>query len=280
MTKIANLIKELRLKTKAGFLDCKKALIANNYDLQKSILWLQEKNKVAALNRRQQTKELNQGIVATVVDNNYGLIFKLACETDFVAENQEFINFKDFFQANLKNLKFQADENKQQLTSILNLKIANQKTIQNKIDDLIAQFKEKIVLEKLTLFSKSESQGFGYYTHNNYKNAAFIKFKNKIDFQLGKQLAMHIVAMKPIYLSTKDVEPKEIEIQENLAKKNFENSKKPKFIIEKIVAGKLQKYYQDVCLLEQSYIFNSKQTIKNVLKNINNSIINFKLYQI
>jgi len=280
MKKIADLIKELRLKTRAGFLDCKKALIESKYNIEHAIIWLKEKNKISALNKRKETRELNEGIVDVNVLNNKAVIFKLACETDFVAQNKDFVNFTQTLLNSVLNSSITNKDLENNLQAILDLKSSNNETIQEKIDALISQYKEKIVLEKVSIFNKQDQESFGYYSHNDLKTAALIKFEKNIDPQLGKQFAMHVVAMKPTYLNKDQVEKKDLDIERKILAKKLKSLNKPEFIKEKIIQGKLEKYYSNVCLLNQSFIFELKKSVLDVLKETNNNIINFKLYQI
>ena len=263
MNNTVDLIKDLRNKTGAGFLDCKNALNENQNDLEKSIEYLRKKGIAKA--SKKMSRIAADGLI--IVNSNNGNIsaIEINSETDFVAKNKDFISFcKEVASINFKN---EADLNK-----LNKSKMDNGKTVEENLVTLISKIGEKITIRRAKFFNKEGNNYF--YVHNSSeknigKVISIVKLSgiNKQDIDsVGNKLAMHIAAQSPIAINQdgikKDILNKELEI----IKEELKNSGKKEDIIEKIAAGKIKKFISDNTLLNQTWIMDTKMTVNQFLK--------------
>ena len=266
MSQITTLIKELREKTGAGFLDCKKSLEENNNDMEKSIETLRKKGLAKA--SKKMDREANEGAVGIYSNNDLIVIIKVNSETDFAAKSDIFLNFLD----NLGELALK--NNNINLDKQVFLKLPYEgETIENYFNNMIAKIGENLILNDLIIMNNSDSN-FSYYIHNSYKDnigkiISTIKYSSKtyndeIE-KLSKNLCMHVAAMKPESLDIDDLESEIITKEQNIQKELILSSGKPENIVEKILEGKMKKFYSEVTLLNQTYILDQEKTIKSLL---------------
>ncbi len=256
-------VSELRQKTGAGMMDCKKALTEADGDFEKAIEILRKKGAAVAAKRA--GRSANEGLVLTKVseDGTFGSIVEVNCETDFVANSDDFINFA----GHVVNSVF---ENKPANVDELMEKDSDLKT---KLTDVIGKIGEKIEVSRLA--NESAENGLVVdYIHPGSKLGVMVKFENVKDGKdeltlLGKDVAMQVAAMRPICVYReevpKDTIDKEIEIYKEVSRKEG----KPENILEKIAQGKLNKFYQENCLFEQAYIKDNSKTISDLIKDFN-----------
>ena len=259
------LIKELRQKTGAGFLDCKKSLEENNNDIEKSIEALRKKGLAKA--SKKSDRAANEGAVGIYFNKNITALIKVNSETDFAAKSDTFLDFLD----NLGNFLLENNTNINK-NEFLNLTYQNG-TVQDFFNSMIAKIGENLILNDLQIMENHNSN-FEYYIHNSYRNnigkiISLIEYSankesNEIKI-LSKNLCMHIAAMKPESLDIYDLDKKLIEKEEKIQKELILNSGKPSNIVDKILEGKMKKFYSDITLLNQSYILDQDKTIKKVL---------------
>ena len=282
MNDLMESIKNLREITGAGFLDCKKALEENNHDIDLSIDFLRKKGLAKA--NKKSSREAKEGAIGIYSNDEISTIIQINTETDFAAKNEVFLNFMDQigeYSLEIKDTNFSI-ENFLDSTQ-------NGRKISDYFKDIIAKIGENIILTKLYINEHKENY-FSYYVHNSYKKnigkiATLISYKVNEDDEesklLAKNLCMHIAASKPLSLNVgnlnKDIIEKEKEIQLDLIK----SSGKPENIIEKILEGKMKKFYSESTLLNQNYILDPDLTVDKVInefsKKNNFEIINYNL---
>ena len=265
MASITELIKELREKTGAGFLDCKKSLEENNNDIEKSIEALRKKGLAKA--SKKTDRVANEGAVGIFSNNNITALIKLNSETDFAAKSDTFLDFLDA----LGNIVLNNDNinNKDEL---LNLKYENG-LVKDFLNSMIAKIGENLILSDL-IIKDNKNSDYSYYIHNSYKKnigkiISTIQYScNNNDAQiqsLSKNLCMHIAAMKPESLDIDDLDNKVIEKEEKIQKELILNSGKPSNIVDKILQGKMKKFYGEVTLLNQSYILDQEKSVRDII---------------
>ena len=284
MNELMNNIKNLREMTGAGFLDCKLALKENNDDIQKSIDYLRKKGLIKA--SKKSTRETNEGAVGVYFNENQAVMIEINAETDFATKNEIFLNFFD----NIGNIALKLDNLEKISIKDLLSKKYNDKVLSENFTDIISKIGENIVLKKLLVVQKNQDEQFFSYTHNSYKKnigkiCVLLKAKvgdnNEETQQFGKNLCMHIAASKPLSLDINGLEPEIIEREKKVLRETILSSKKPENIIEKILEGKMNKFFSDVTLLNQPYILDTDKKVENVIedfsKNNNFKILNYKL---
>ena len=275
MSNIANLIKDLREKTGAGFLDCKKSLEKNNNDIEKSIEDLRKKGLAKA--SKKSDRVANEGAVGIYSNNDITAIIKVNSETDFAAKSETFLDFLD----SLGRLILENNSiiNKDQF---LVLKYEDG-TINDYFNSMIAKIGENLILNDL-LIKENKKTNYAFYIHNSYKNnigkiISLVEYtvskKDEEIKNLTKNLCMHIAAMKPESLDIADLDKNFVENEKKIQKELILNSGKPLNIIDKILEGKMKKFYSDVTLLNQSYILDQDKTIRTVIDQYSQS--DFKL---
>jgi len=258
----ASLVNELRKKTGAGMMDCKKALTEANGDMEKAIEILRKKGASVAAKRAEKTA--NEGLILTrVTDNNKtGIIVEVNCETDFVAKSSDFISFANDV------LNSIAEKKPKTVSELL-----QSDSINNKLNDILGKIGEKIEISRFVV--DTIENGFVVdYVHPGSKLGVLVKFQNVNNASeglagIGKDIAMQVAAMKPICVYReevpKDLVEKEIDIYKEISRKEG----KPEQILEKIAAGKLNKFYQENCLVEQEFIKDNSKTVGDLIKEFN-----------
>lgn len=256
------LIKDLREKSGAGMADCKKALEETNGDIPKAIEYLRKKG--AAMATKRADKIAKEGAVKSSIsdDKTKGVIVEINCETDFVAKGDGFQNFTQ----NIANIALANDVN--DAAHLLSVKGPDGLTVQEIIDGMMGSVGEKIELRRVRLI-KVDGGFVSTYIHFGSKVGAIVGLKGKFTEEandIGQKMAMQVVAMTPINVRrdevSADVIEKELEIYQTQAR----NEKKPENIIEKITLNRLEKFFQENCLLEQEYIQDSSKSVGDLLK--------------
>jgi elongation factor Ts len=268
----AKMVKDLRDKTGAGLMDCKKALVENNGDFDKAIDWLREKGISKA--EKKASRVAAEGLVDVQVDGNAAVIFELNCETDFVAKNDKFMALtKKVGQALIEAKPENEDE-------ALNVDIDG-KALKDELLSQTATIGEKITFRRYELVKKEDNQVFGSYVHFGGSIAAVVVL-NGDDEEVARNIAMHVAASNPQYISRDEISEDVIKHETEVLKaqalnENAESDKpKPENIIEKMVIGRLNKNFKDICLMSQPYVKNPDETIKSYLKSQGVSIALFK----
>lgn len=254
---IASMVKELRERTGAGMLDCKKALEATDGNMEKAIDWLREKGISKAA--KKSSRIAAEGIANVIIEGNEAVIIEINSETDFVAKNDEFKKLVNLISTVLiKNNVNTVDE-------ALKIKI-EEGTLKDTITKMIAIIGEKIELRRFIKVIKNDNEIFGSYLHMGGKIATLCIIENSND-EVAKDVAMHIAAMNPLYLDRDEVPIEEVEKEKSINKEQIINDGKPEEIVEKIVEGKINKYFKEVCLKEQIFIKNNDMSVGKYVEN-------------
>ena len=248
----ASLVKELREKTGAGMLDCKKALEATNADLNAAADWLREKGISKAAKKADRIAA--EGVAAIKVDGNNAVVVEVNSETDFVAKNEEFKVLVDaILDAILAN----------EVSTIEDVLAVPYEdgTIESLIIDKTAKIGEKLSFRRFEKVTKKDSESFGDYIHMGGKIAVLTVVDNTTE-EVAKDVAMHAAAMRPQYVKSSDVPTEELEKEKNIMREQLINEGKPADKIDNILVGKVNKYYEEVCLENQIFVkAENKETV-------------------
>lgn len=247
MAVTASMVKELREKTGAGMMDCKKALTETGGDMEKAIEYLREKGLATAAKKADRVAA--EGLTRVEVSGNLAALVEVNCETDFVAKNAEFQNFlSEVSQHLIKQRPKTVDE---ALAQTLD---GENQTLQERLNGLISKIGENIKLRRFEIVEKRDSDAFGAYIHMGGNISVLAVLENTTNESLAKDVAMHIAAMNPRYISRDDVSEDVLNKEREILKQQALNEGKPEHIVEKMVAGRLNKFYKEVCLLEQEFV--------------------------
>jgi elongation factor Ts len=277
MSDIEN-VKKLRQSTGAGFKDCNSALKESNGNLEKAAELLRIKGIAKA--SKKMTRNAKEGVVAVTGDLRKTSIIEVNCETDFVAKNDDFVNFVK----ELSEINNVCSSNKEKLVKY---KMNNNKTVEDNLIDLIAKIGEKITIGRNCTLENINSQNF-IYQHSIIKDnlsklGVIVSLETaekseKVDL-LGKQLSMHIAASNPIALNHEQIEEEIIKKEMNLIAEELKNSGKPDDIAKKISIGKINKFKEDNSLMTQDWVMEPKKKVKDILKEINLSDLKIKEFK-
>ena len=256
-------VKELRDKTGAGMLDCKKALEACNGNMDEAVDWLREKGISKAA--KKESRVAAEGLCKIEVKDNKAVILEVNSETDFVAKNEEFVNFVNYLADTIINNDLKTRE------EVLSFD-DNGETVEAKLVSLTAKIGEKISFRRCELVEKEENQVFGSYLHMGGKIGALVVLENTKE-EVAKDVAMHIAAMAPVCVTRENVPVDLVEHESKVIKEQVMNEGKPADIAEKMVVGRLNKFYKEICLEEQEFIKDSSVTVGNYVKNNGGSIV-------
>ena len=268
-------VKKLRSTTGAGFKDCNSALKEASGDLDKAIEILRIKGVSKA--SKKMSREANEGLVFICGDEKKTSIIEINCETDFVAKNDDFLNFtKEIGEIN--------NSVNSDIEKLNNSKMKNGSTVSQNLIDLIAKIGEKITIGRSKTLENSKSKIF-VYNHSIVKDnlsklgvivsLEFDKSSKDIE-QFGKQLSMHIAASNPMSIDKKDIHENIIEKEMEIIKEELKSLGKPKEIAEKISLGKINKFKEDNSLLTQDWVMDPKFKVKDVLAKVDSKNLNIK----
>ncbi len=258
MAVTASMVKELREKTGAGMLDCKKALEAANCDMEEAIKWLREKGIAKA--EKKASRVAAEGLCNVVVKGNQAVVYEVNSETDFVAKNQKFIDLLNQIGEAIVNSDAKCTDCALQLE-------VNGKSLNEVILEASGTIGEKLSLRRVQRIVKTDSQVFGIYKHMG-GTIVTLSVLDGSDEEAAKDVSMHVAAMSPKYVSKEDVSAEELQKEREilLAQAMNENEQsakpKPQQIIEKMVEGRLNKELQEMCLLSQQFVKNPDQTVE------------------
>lgn len=250
-------VKELREKTGAGMLDCKKALEENNGDMEKAIDWLREKGIAKAA--KKESRIAAEGLCQIKVDGNTAVILEVNSETDFVAKNEEFTNFVDYLADQIL-----AND----VTTVEDVLAINDggETINDKLVALVAKIGEKISFRRFEKVTKEDDSNFGTYKHMGGKIGVIVVVKGANE-EVAKDVAMQACAMNPTGLNRDSIPAEVVEREAKIIKEQVMAEGKPEDIAEKMVTGRLNKFYKEVCLVEQAFIKDSGMSVADYVKN-------------
>lgn len=260
----ASLVKELREKTGAGMLDCKKALEETNGDINVAADWLREKGISKAAKKADRIAA--EGVAAIKINGNNAVIVEVNSETDFVAKNDE---FKELVNTILDII---INNDVKSLEDVLAISVGDG-TIESLIIDKTAKIGEKLSLRRFEKVTKKDSESFGDYIHMGGK-IAVLTTVDKVNEEVAKDVAMHAAAMRPLFVKSSEVPVEDIEKEKDIMREQLLNEGKPADKIDGILIGKVKKYYEEVCLEDQIFVKSeNKETVSKFVAN-NGGIIN------
>ena len=266
----ANMVKELREQTGAGMLDCKKALTETNGNMEEAITWLREKGISKAA--KKQTRIAAEGLALAKVEGNKAVIVEVNSETDFVAKNPEFTGLVNDIADAILNSSVSTIED------VMKLEI-NGTSIENMIIDKTATIGEKLSFRRFELVVKEDNQVFGTYSHMGGKIVTLAVLEGN-DTEVAKDVAMQIAAMKPLYLDKDSVPSERVEKERNILTEQAENEGLDSNRIPMIVNGRLNKFYEEVCLLEQGFVKENKMKVSKYVESKNMKVLSFVRYEV
>ena len=267
----ASLVKELREKTGAGMLDCKKALEANNGDINASIDWLREKGISKAAKKADRIAA--EGVAAILIKGNKAVIIEVNSETDFVAKNEKFTDMVN------EILSVIIESNATTLEEVLKLS-TSEGTVEDLITARTATIGEKLSLRRVEVVTKKDSESFGDYIHMGGK-IAVLTVVDGADSATAKDVAMHAAAMKPLYVKSSEVPTDVLDKEKEIMREQLLNEGKPEDKIENILVGKVKKYYEDVCLENQIFVKAvNKETVAEFVKNNGGTITSMIRFEV
>ena len=264
-------VKDLREKTGAGMLDCKKALEASEGNMEKAIEWLREKGIAKA--SKKESRIAAEGLSEIFVDGNKAVILEVNSETDFVAKNEEFKNFISTVGNAILNSGVTT------MDDAMNLKLENGQTISDYLVALIAKIGEKISFRRFEFVLKNDNESFGVYSHLGGKISVLTVLEGA-NSEVAKDVSMHAAAMRPLYMRRDEVPEEVLEHERGIIKEQAINEGKPAEIAEKMVNGRINKYYKEVCLLEQEFIKDSDKSVEQFVKDNNGTIKKMVRYEV
>ena len=267
MSDIEN-IKKLRQSTGAGFKDCNAALKESNGDLDKAVEILRVKGIAKA--SKKMSRDAKEGVIVVSGDSQKTSIIEVNCETDFVAKNDDFLNF-------VKELSEINNKCSSDIDKLNNSAMANGKLVKENLVSLIAKIGEKITIGKTSTIENSNSQNF-IYQHSIIKDnvsklGVVVSIETTEDNDqiksFGKQLSMHIAASNPIALNSNEIKEDIIKKEKELIAEELKSSGKPEEIAKKISIGKINKFKEENSLMTQDWVMEPKKKVKDILSEIN-----------
>ena len=266
----ASMVKDLREKTGAGMMDCKKALVECNGDMDKAIDYLREKGISKAAKKAERIAA--EGLSNIYIKGNDAVVVELNSETDFVAKNSEFKELLDKIGNTILDNKVETMED------ALNAKCGNE-TINELIVNATAKIGEKISLRRFEKVTKTDSQVFGSYLHMGGKISSLTVVEGDKE-DVARDVAMQAAAMRPLYINVESVPAEDLEHEKAVIKEQVINEgKKPEFA-DKIVEGRLRKFYEETVLEEQVFIKDSGLTVKAYLENNGSKLVKLVKYEV
>ena len=265
----ASMVKDLREATGAGMLDCKKALEASNGNMEEAITWLREKGISKAAKKA--SRIAAEGLAVAKVNGNRAIVVEVNSETDFVAKNEEFKNLVNTIAETVLNSDAKTVEDANKLT-------VDGKTIEELVVDKTATIGEKLSFRRFEILEKEDSQVFGTYSHMGGKIVALTKLEK--DEELAKDIAMQVAAMRPLYLDRDNVPADVLEKERTILHEQAENEGLDPNKIDMIVNGRINKYYEEVCLVDQGFIKENKMKVNKYVDSKGSKIISFVRYEV
>ncbi|MCY8231831.1 translation elongation factor Ts [Priestia endophytica] len=268
----AQMVKELREKTGAGMMDCKKALTQTEGDMEKAIDFLREKGIAKAAKKADRIAA--EGLTQIEVQGNEAVIIEVNSETDFVAKNEGFQNLTKEISTHLLAAKPAS------LEEALESKMENGETLQGHINNAIAKIGEKLSLRRFALKTKGDNDAFGAYLHMGGRIGVLTVLEGTTDEAVAKDVAMHIAAINPKYISRDAVSEEEVAREREVLTQQALNEGKPEKIVAKMVEGRLGKYFEEICLLDQAFVKDSDQKVGKFVSSKGATVADFTRYEV
>lgn len=268
----AGLVKELREKSGAGMLDCKKALEATSGNIDEAMDWLREKGISKAMKKAERIAA--EGMAAILEDGNQAVCIEVNSETDFVAKNEEFTSMVN----QILRAILDSDVADGDIDAALALPV-EEGTIQDLIVNKTAKIGEKLSLRRFAKITKTDAQNFGSYIHMGGKIAVLTLVEGASQ-EVAKDVSMHAAAMRPMYVRREDVEADVLEKEKNVLTEQAMNEGKPEEIAKKMVEGRIRKYYEEVCLEEQPFVKDADMNVRTFVEKNGGSIVTMIRYEV
>ena len=250
----AQMVKELRDNTDAGMMECKKALVETDGDMQAAVEYLRKAG--IAKSEKRADRATKEGKVYIAADGNKVVAIEILCETDFVAGNEKFV---EYVQQAAKNILDNTNGDGDITEAAQNIEAEN-------LAALFTKFGEKMVLRRAVRFEAAGQ--LGSYIHGGGKIGVIVEVEGSCDADVVKALCLHIAAYNPLYVSSAEVPAEAVAKEKEIASAQLAAEGKPANIIEKIVNGKINKWYSDICLLDQPWIHDDKSCFKKLYPNV------------
>ena len=267
----ASMVKDLRTQTGAGMMDCKKALVEAEGDIAKAVDILREKGLSQAAKKASRVAAEGAGGSAVSEDGKTGTILEVNCETDFVGTNEDFRNLAASIADQILAV------NPADVEALLDSEIDGKK-VRDLVTEAVAKIGENISVRRFVRYESAEGKVYSY-IHGGGKIGVLVEMIGADD-ELGKDIAMQVAAANPSYLDRTQVSQAEIDHEKEVLAVEARNEGKPENIIEKMVIGRINKYYKEVCLVDQEFIKDGDLTISKLLKSKNASVVRFARYQL
>ncbi|HCW9301379.1 TPA: elongation factor Ts [Staphylococcus aureus] len=268
----AKLVKELREKTGAGMMDCKKALTETDGDIDKAIDYLREKGIAKAAKKADRIAA--EGLVHVETKGNDAVIVEINSETDFVARNEG-------FQELVKEIANQVlDTKAETVEALMETTLPNGKSVDERIKEAISTIGEKLSVRRFAIRTKTDNDAFGAYLHMGGRIGVLTVVEGSTDEEPARDVAMHIAAINPKYVSSEQVSEEEINHEREVLKQQALNEGKPENIVEKMVEGRLRKYLQEICAVDQDFVKNPDVTVEAFLKTKGGKLVDFVRYEV
>ncbi|WP_158737719.1 translation elongation factor Ts [Alteribacillus sp. YIM 98480] len=268
----ASMVKELREKTGAGMMDCKKALSETDGNMEEAVNYLREKGISKAAKKADRVAA--EGLTYVTNEGNKAVIVEVNAETDFVAKNENFQNL-------VQNIAgYLLEKEPADVEAALSGEMENGATLEAYINDQIAKIGEKISLRRFEVVQKDDNAAFGAYLHMGGRIGVLTLLEGTTDEDLAKDIAMHVAAINPSYVSRDEVPAEETEKEREVLKQQALNEGKPENIVEKMVEGRINKYFEQICLLDQEFVKDSDQKVGKYVKSKGASVKTFVRYEV
>ena len=266
----ASMVKELRETSGAGMLDCKKALEATNGNMEEAINWLREKGISKAAKKA--SRIAAEGLAFAKVDGNKAVIVEVNSETDFVAKNEEFKSLVN------EIADIVLENNPKNVEEALEV-VSNGKKLSDIISEKVATIGEKLSFRRFEVLEKEDSQIFGTYSHMGGKIVTLVILEGN-DVELAKDIAMQAAAMRPLYLNRDEVPTDRIEKERAVLTEQAENEGLDQNKLQMIVNGRLNKFFEEICLVDQGFIKENKMKVSKYVESKNSNIVKFVRYEV
>lgn len=267
----ASLIKELRDISGAGLMDCKKALEASDGNIDKAMDYLREKGISKAA--KKEGRIAAEGLSTVLIEGNNAAVVEVNCETDFVAKNEKFVNLVNMI------AKLIASNDVKTLEEANELK-TDEGTLKDTLINMTATIGEKISFRRFARLTKTDSQNFGAYIHMGGKISVLTLVEGASE-EVAKDVSMHSAAMRPMYVKSSDVPTETLEKEMRIIKEQLLNEGKPEKIIEeKIMPGKIDAYYQEICLENQIFVKGEGESVSKFVSNNGGSIVDMVRFEV
>ena len=266
----ASLIRELRDISGAGMMDCKKALEENGNDIKKATEWLREKGIAKAAKKAGRIAA--EGLSTIVTNGNKAVVLEINCETDFVAKNEKFEKFVNDVANTILNSDAKTNEEALALP-------CEDGTLNDYVTNMTATIGEKISFRRFANVTKEDGENFGAYIHMGGKISVLTILKGASE-AVAKDVSMHVAAMRPEFVKKDDVPADRLENEKKILTEEVIREGKPANIAEKIVMGKLNKFYKEVCLEEQDFVKDNSVTVSKYISNNGGSLVDVIRFEV